>query len=302
MLPGASRGCWAPNLDWNRMSTLYLVATPIGNLEDITLRALRVLREVTCIAAEDTRRTRQLLAHFGIQGKTLLAYHEHNERQRTAGLLARLAQGDVALVSDAGTPLLNDPGYGLVRAALDAGHRVVPVPGPSAPLAALIVSGLPTDSFLYLGYLPRRAPERRARLREIAGLTCTLIALETPHRLLAALDDIQHVLGDRDIAVARELTKVHEEVFRGTVTQAQAHFRRQAPRGEFTLVIAGAASGEDVWDEAAVRAAVRAGLQAGEAPSRLAQALAAQSGWARQRIYQLVLEAQGQHPSPEEPS
>lgn len=280
------------------MGTLYLVATPIGNLEDITLRALRVLREVPCIAAEDTRQTRKLLTHFQIPVQRLLSYHEHNRRRREAELLAALREGDVALVSDAGMPLLNDPGYTLVLAALQAGHRVVPIPGPSAPLTALIVSGLPADSFLYLGYLPRRAAERRARLAAFADLPCTLIALETPHRLLAALADIRQTLGDRRIAVARELTKVHEEVVRGTVSQAEAHFRAQPPRGEFTLVIAGAEARPPAWEEAEVRRAVRAGLQAGQAPSSLAKALAAESGWPRARIYRLILDEQSQSEPP----
>ncbi len=281
------------------MSTLYLVATPIGNLEDITLRALRVLREVPCIAAEDTRQTARLLRHYQIETGKLISYHEHNKRRRQALLLERLAQGDVALVSDAGTPLVNDPGYELVQAAWAAGHRVVPIPGPSAPLAALIASGLPTDTFLYLGYLPRRAPERRRRLSEVAALPCTLIALETPHRLLAALEDIQAVLGDRRLAVARELTKMHEEIFRGTVSEARARFAAEAPRGEITLVLAGAAPAAP-WTEAEVRAAVRAGLQAGEAPSALARALAAQSGWPRRRIYRILLDEQATPPSTEE--
>jgi len=275
------------------MGTLYLVATPIGNLEDITLRALRVLREVDCIAAEDTRRTKKLLAHFEIVGKDLISYHEHNKQRRESELLARLSRGDVALVSDAGTPLLNDPGYELVLAALAAGHRVVPIPGPSAPLAALIASGLPTDAFYFLGYLPRRAADRRKRLAEVADLPCTLIALETPHRLVQALVDIEQVLGDRRIAVARELTKMHEEIFRGTVAQARERFGQEAPRGEITLVLEGSTSVREAWEGDRLRAAVRAALQAGEAPSALARSLAAQSGWPRRRIYQIVLDEQG---------
>ena len=185
------------------MPTLYLVSTPIGNLEDITLRALRVLREVSLIAAEDTRRTQKLLAHYDIH-TPLISYHEHNKRRREPRLLEALAQGDVALVSDAGTPLINDPGAALVRAAWEAGHRVVPVPGPNAALAALVASGLPTEAFLYLGYLPRKRAARRQFLQAVADLPYTLIFLETPQRLTAALDDLAAVLGpQRPLTVAR---------------------------------------------------------------------------------------------------
>ncbi len=272
------------------MATLYLVATPIGNLEDMSARARRVLQQVHLIAAEDTRVTRQLLAHFDIH-TPLISYHEHNKHSRLPQVLAALVEGDVALVSDAGTPTLNDPGYELVCAALEAGHRVSPVPGPCSPIAALIVSGLPTDSFLYLGYLPRQAPERRARLHQIAPLPYTLIFLEAPHRLLATLMDVREVLGDRQIAVARELTKVHEQVWRGLVSEALIYFAETPPRGEFTLVVAGA--GEDAfapWSEEAVREALRAGLAAGESLSRLAARVARESGWERRRVYRVALQ------------
>ncbi len=220
------------------MGTLYLIATPIGNLEDISARALRLLGQVRLIAAEDTRQTRKLLSHFDIH-TPLTSYYEHNKLSKLDRVLEDLRHGDVALVSDAGTPGLNDPGYELVRAALQNGHRVSPVPGPSAPIAALVASGLPTGAFLFLGYLPRKTSERRRLLEEIAGLPYTLVFLETPHRLLRALDDLSAMLGARQIAIARELTKLHEEIFRGDVASARQHFEEQEPRGEFTLVVAG---------------------------------------------------------------
>ncbi|MCI0521917.1 MAG: 16S rRNA (cytidine(1402)-2'-O)-methyltransferase [Chloroflexi bacterium] len=271
------------------MGTLYLVATPIGNLEDISARALRTLREARLVAAEDTRRTRQLLTHFDIHTR-LISYHEHNKLARLEAILAELAQGDVALVSDAGTPALNDPGYELALAALQAGYPVSPIPGPSAPLAALVASGLPTDRFLYLGYLPRKAAERARLLDEVAGLPYTLIFLETPHRLTAALGELLARLGDRPAAIARELTKLHEEILRLSLSEAQRHFTRTEPRGEFTLVIAGRPPAETRWEEARLRACLRAALEAGEIPSGLARRMAEQSGWARKQIYQLIHE------------
>jgi 16S rRNA (cytidine1402-2'-O)-methyltransferase len=271
------------------MGTLYLVATPIGNLEDISARALRVLGEVDLILAEDTRHTGRLLKHFEITTH-LTSYFEHNKLARLESVLAKLAKGDLALVSDAGTPALNDPGYELVRAALEAGHPVSPVPGPSAPLAALVASGLPTDRFLYLGYLGRRKSERRRQLAEVQGLPYTLVFLETPHRLQAALADIQAELGNRQMAVARELTKLHEEIVRGTVSQAIAHFEGKPPRGEITLVIAGARQDVGLWTDEQVRSALETGLAGGESPSSLAHDVAAQSGWKRRAVYQLVTE------------
>jgi 16S rRNA (cytidine1402-2'-O)-methyltransferase len=271
------------------MSTLYLVATPIGNLEDISARALRVLREVSLIAAEDTRQTAKLLNHFDIH-TPLSSYHEHNKLARLAGILAALAHGDVALVSDAGTPALNDPGYELVGAALQAGHRVSPIPGACAPVAALVSSGLPTDTFLYLGYLPRKSAERRQLLEQVALLPYTLIFLETPHRLLDALDDLAQVLGDRQMAAARELTKLHEEIFRGLVSAAQAHFAAQPPRGEFTLVLAGKPPETESWSEERLREVLRARLAQGGVPSQIAAEVAGQAGWGKKAVYPLVLE------------
>jgi 16S rRNA (cytidine1402-2'-O)-methyltransferase len=271
------------------MGTLYLIATPIGNLEDISGRALRLLGEVRLIAAEDTRQTGKLLAHFAIH-TPLTSYHEHSKRNKLNYVLAELSQGDVALVSDAGTPGLNDPGYELVRAALDAGHAVSPVPGPSAPVAALVASGLPTDTFLYLGYLPRKTTERRKQLEEVADMPYTLIFLETPHRLLAALQDMLAVLGNREAALARELTKLHEQIFRGNLQKALEYFQEHKPRGEFTLVVAGRGNQVTLWTEEQVRAALQEEVAGGKSPSRAASQIAARSGWARRKVYQLLTE------------
>ena len=218
------------------MPTLYIVATPIGNLEDISLRALRVLREVKLIAAEDTRKTRRLLTTYDIK-TPMTSYFEHNKKTKLDHILNRLEEGDIALVSEAGMPGISDPGYELIVAAGQRGISVVAVPGPSAVTTALAVSGLPTDRFTCIGFLPNKANARRRALESVAGETGTIIAFETPHRLLSALDDILLTLGDRRLTVCRELTKLHEEVFRGTVSEAINYFTQ--PRGEFTLVIEG---------------------------------------------------------------
>jgi 16S rRNA (cytidine1402-2'-O)-methyltransferase len=218
------------------MLTLYVVATPIGNLEDISLRALRILREVKLIAAEDTRKTKRLLVTYDIK-TPMTSYHEHNKRSKLDYILGRLEDGDVALVSEAGMPGMSDPGYELIVAAHQRGIPVVPIPGPSAVVTALVISGLPTDRFVYIGFLPHKANARQRLLESVAHEYGTIVALESPHRLLATLNDILLILGDRKIAICRELTKIHEEVFRGTISQAIKHFTR--PRGEFTLVIEG---------------------------------------------------------------
>jgi 16S rRNA (cytidine1402-2'-O)-methyltransferase len=220
------------------MHKLHIVATPIGNLQDVSLRALAVLDEVGLIAAEDTRVTRRLLSRHGISTK-LTSYHQHSPPARLQALLAALQEGDVALVCDAGTPGINDAAVELVRAAANAGVEVVAVPGPSSVTAAISLSGLDMAGFVYLGFLPRARPERKRLLAERVVEPLALVALETPHRLRAALADMLEVLGDRDISVCRELTKVHEEVFRGLISGAIEHFAE--PRGEFTLVVAGAA-------------------------------------------------------------
>ncbi len=264
------------------MGILYLVATPIGNLEDVTLRALRVLREISLIAAEDTRTTRKLLSRYDIH-TPLLSYTDRNRRQRTPQILAALAQGDVALVSEAGTPAISDPGYHLVVAAYEAGFSVTPVPGPSVLTAAVAVSGLPTRRFHYLGFLPRQRGQRRRLLHAVADFPDTLAAFESPHRLREALQDIAVELGNRRIAVCRELTKAYEEIFRGSVEEALAHFGQ--PRGEFTLVIEGAGevAGKPIPQEmdAELRALKAQGVRAQEATSELAK----RYGLSRRELY-----------------
>jgi len=220
------------------MPTLYVVATPIGNLEDISQRALRTLREVKLIAAEDTRKTKRLLNAYDIK-TPMTSYHEHNKLTKLDYIIGCLEKADVALASEAGTPGMSDPGYELVVAASQHGIPVVPIPGPSAVITALTISGLATDRFTYLGFLPRRASSRQRLLETLVDEPGTIIVLESPHRLPAMLNDVSLVLGDRRIAVCRELTKIHEEVFRGKISEAMAHFTE--PRGEFTLVIEGKA-------------------------------------------------------------
>ena len=219
--------------------TLYLVATPIGNLADITHRAIQVLSDVDLIACEDTRHTHKLLNHYGLYTKTI-SYHEHNEQQRAAELIDRLKQGtNIAVVSDAGTPSISDPGYRLVRAAIDSEIPVVPVPGPSALVAALIAAGLPTDEFFFAGFLPSRTSARRARLAELQLVPGTLIFYESPHRLAATLKDAYEILGEREAVVARELTKLHEEIRRGRLSQLTADYadEKQDIRGEIVVLI-----------------------------------------------------------------
>ena len=218
------------------MPVLYVVATPIGNLEDISLRALRTLREVKLIAAEDTRKTKRLLNTYDIK-TPMTSYHEQNKRAKLGYILGRLEEVDVALVSEAGTPGISDPGYELIVAASQRGIPVVPIPGPSAIITALVISGLPTDRFIYIGFLPRKSGDRRRLLESVAAELGTIVALEAPHRLKGALNDILLVLGDRRAAICRQLTKIHEEVFRGTIRQAREHFTE--PKGEFTLIIEG---------------------------------------------------------------
>ncbi|HLZ29580.1 MAG TPA: 16S rRNA (cytidine(1402)-2'-O)-methyltransferase [Chloroflexota bacterium] len=221
------------------MGTLYLVATPIGNLEDITLRALRILKAVPLVAAEDTRVTRTLFRAHDIH-TPLASFHEFTSPSRRGRLIERLAEGDVALVSDAGTPGVSDPGFPLIRDALLAGHTVVPVPGASSVITALVASGLPTHAFCFLGFLPRTAAGRRKLFAHHLDSDMTLIVFESPHRVQKALADMVATLGpDRPIAIGRELTKHFEEVFRGTTAAAQAHFAQHPPRGEFTIVVGG---------------------------------------------------------------
>jgi 16S rRNA (cytidine1402-2'-O)-methyltransferase len=280
------------------MGTLYLVATPIGNLDDITLRALRVLREVRLVAAEDTRHTRKLLSHFQIRARAI-SYHEHNKLARLDEVLAALAEGDVALVSDAGTPAISDPGEELVRAAIEAGFEVVPIPGPNAAIPALIASGLPTGHFTFLGFLPRRPVDRRAALAGVRDLPHTLVLYEAPHRLLACLDDLLTELGDRQAAVASDLTKLHERMLRGPLSVLRERCAAEGgPRGEYTLVIAGAepASERKLSKEAQAdavelaRERLRALLAAGEHTRDAAATVAGELGLSRRDAYRLALE------------
>src|SRR5262245_19465966 len=226
------------------MGTLYLVATPIGNLEDMSPRAIRILHEAKLIAAEDTRHTGNLLNHFEIE-TPITSYFEHNKLTKLDFILDNLSTGDVALVSDAGTPAINDPGYELVRAALASNFDVVPVPGPSAPIAALSVSGLPTDSFLYMGYLPHKKNDRLKFIRRITDSPHTLIFLESPYRIVEALEDLLSTLGDRHVCIAREMTKMFEQYWRGMLSSALEYFKSQPAGGEFTLVMEGTTRDEN---------------------------------------------------------
>ena len=268
------------------MAKLYVVATPIGNLEDVTLRALRILGEVGLIAAEDTRTTRKLLSRYRIK-TPLTSYHDHNVREKIPHLLQALETTDVALVSEAGTPGISDPGRELVLEAAAAGYAVVPIPGPSAVVAALSISGLPVEGALFLGFLPRRKGDRRRLLESLRTRPHTVVALEPPRRLLSSLEDALTILGDRDLVICRELTKVHEEVFRGTISQALAHFSE--PRGEFTLVLAGAppvkAITDPAWATDELRKLKAQGLKAREAVATVTQA----SGLSRKEVYRLWL-------------
>jgi len=225
---------------------LYLCATPIGNLEDISLRALRILRESDLVAAEDTRQTRKLLSHYEIH-TPLTSYHEHNHKVKGAYLLKELLAGkQLALVSDAGMPGISDPGELLVNEALEKGIKVVPVPGANAALCALVASGLPAGAFVFEGFLPSAAGQRRRHITRLAGESRTILLYESPHRLVATLADLHKILGNRRVVVAREITKLFEEFWPGTLLEATEHFKSHRPRGEITLVLAGAQPGEPV--------------------------------------------------------
>ena len=268
-------------------AALYLVATPIGNLEDITLRALRILREeVDVIACEDTRQTQKLLTHYEIR-KPLISYHEHNEAGRTGEILERLGRGEsVALVSDAGTPLISDPGYRVVRAALASGFSVVPIPGPSAVLAALSASGLPMDEFRFIGFLPAKATARRSVLEGVARNSGTVIAYESPHRILESLADISQILGERQIVLARELTKIHEEFLRGTPDEIRSQLsKRESIKGEITLLIAQSEEKDQIEDPLAEISRLEgAGFDRMEAIKNVAKRM----GLPKREIYRLV--------------
>jgi 16S rRNA (cytidine1402-2'-O)-methyltransferase len=270
------------------MGILYLVATPIGNLEDMSPRAVRILKEAVLIAAEDTRHTGKLLKHFEIP-TPITSYFEHNKLNKLDFILEKLSTGDVALVSDAGTPAINDPGYELVKAALDSHYDVKPIPGASAPIAALTVSGLPTDSFLYLGYLPHKTSERHARLQEVEAQPYTLIFLESPYRIVDSLEDILSILGDRKICVAREMTKMFEEYWRGSVSGAVDHFKAQPARGEFTFVVEGKDKEQGrVWTEEELRIAIERELKTEKSAKDISAELAETSGWSKREIYSFI--------------
>ena len=279
------------------MPTLYIVGTPIGNLEDLTPRAARILSEVSLVAAEDTRVTRRLLSHLGIHPRTT-SFHQHNWRNKLDGLLAELAEGDVALVTDAGMPVVSDPGNELVTAAARAGIKIEVVPGPSAVTAALAMSGFAGDAFSFLGFLSRRRKDRQSALREASSSVVPLVIFEAPHRLRATLADMDTVLAGRPLAVCRELTKLHEEVFRGTASQALEHF--DSPRGEVVLVVQGrpieasstptaAAEGDAATDTELRRQRIglrEDGIRAKEAVAMVAEAM----GLSKNRVYQVWVE------------
>ena len=268
---------------------LFIVATPIGNREDITLRAQRVLREVAIIAAEDTRHTGQLLAYYGIHAR-YLSLHEHNERDRAAAIIARLDAGDdVALVSDAGTPLIADPGARLVAAARDAGHRVVPIPGPSSMLAAVVASGLVTGPFTFVGFLPPKQGARRAALEAIRALPHPVVLFEAPHRIAATVADALDVLGDRTCALCRELTKLHEEIVVTTLAAAAEQFAQRPPRGEYVVVVAEAPVSTEVADDAAVDALLRVLLESGLSSAAAAKEAATRTGVDRGACYKRAI-------------
>ena len=271
------------------MGTLYIVATPIGNLEDLSPRAIRVLGEVGLVAAEDTRRTKKLLSYFNIN-TPLTSYFDHNKLKKIDTILSALSSDDVAVVSDSGMPTISDPGYQLVVAALESGCEVRPIPGPSALLAALSVSGLPTDAFVYLGFLPRKASDRQRMLADNSAEKRTLVFFESPHRLQDSLVDIETELGNRPIAVGRELTKMHEEMFRGDVRSAQQHFNSLV-RGEITLVVGGCPKELAAKrSNAQVLQSLEVATMSGKTLSEASKEVAKKSGWLRKDVYSLGLQ------------
>lgn len=276
---------------------LYIVPTPIGNLEDITLRALRVLKEVELIAAEDTRHTQHLLAHFGIK-TALTSYHEHNERDKAHMLVERLKSGaDIALVSDAGTPAISDPGYRIVVEAICAGIQVIPLPGASALTTALSASGLPTDRFLFEGFLPAKSQERKAKLQGLRADTATLVFYEAPHRLLVALSDILKILGDREIAIARELTKLHEEFLRGKLSQVIGSLGDREVKGEIVIIVQGSSGDTRVSDQE-LQATIRQLAGDGMGVKEIAELLGERYGLAKKEVYKLALDLKGPKRAP----
>lgn len=271
--------------------TLYLVGTPIGNLEDMTYRAVRILQAVDAIAAEDTRHTGKLLQHFQITTPQI-SYHEHNQKSRIPELIQRLQQGKaIALVTDAGMPGISDPGYELVKACIAEGLDVVPIPGATAAIAALVASGLACDRFVFEGFLANTSPtKRRERLEQLKAEPRTLIFYEAPHRVRQTLQEMAEVLGgDRQIVLAREITKLHEELWRGSIQDAIAHYTTREPTGEFTLVVAGAELTQPILSEEALIAELQDLLKQGLSRSQASRQLAQQTSLPRRQIYQLAL-------------
>lgn len=271
------------------MGTLYLVATPIGNLGDMTTRAVEILQQVRLIAAEDTRQTQKLLTHFHIRNR-LVSLFDQNEHLRIPYLLEELEQGDVALVSDGGTPALNDPGFEVVNAAIDSGYPVSPVPGACAPIAALVASGLPTHQFLYLGFPPRKQAERLRFFSKLLHQPYTLIFLEAPHRLCSTLEDLFATFGDRKVVIAREITKLHEEFYRDLLSKAIEYFRNNPPRGEITLVVQGASPESGRWTMEQMKTSIINLLLAGHTAREISSLLSESSGWSSREIYRLSIE------------
>ncbi len=271
------------------MGTLYIVATPIGNLEDMTYRAVRILKEVSLIAAEDTRTSRVLTNHFEIE-TPMTSYHEHNKLTKLDTIFDTLNSRDVALISDAGTPGISDPGYELIHEAIKRGYPVVPIPGANAAITALVASGLATDSFTYIGFLPKKQSARRDILQALKNERRTLIAYESPHRVADTLGQVASILGDeRQVCVARELTKKFEEFWRGTAKEAVQHFNDENPKGEVTLLIEGAAEAVD-WNKSTVLAALESKLDEGLSLSQASKEVASLSGWKKRAIYELGLQ------------
>ncbi|NEO58419.1 MAG: 16S rRNA (cytidine(1402)-2'-O)-methyltransferase [Okeania sp. SIO3B5] len=270
--------------------TLYIVGTPIGNLEDITFRAIKTLQTVDLIAAEDTRHTSKLLQHFDIQTPQL-SYHQHNQQSRIPELIEKLHQGKtIALVTDAGMPGISDPGYEIVKACVAANISVVPIPGVSASITALSASGLPTNKFIFIGFLPSKSKQRQQDLEILPNLQETIILYESPHKLKHTLEDLAKVLGkQRKIVLARELTKLYEEFWRGTVGQAIIHYQTNQPRGEFTLIIAGAEPDTPVISEDTIKVELQKLLEQGISRSQASRQLAHQTNLSRRQIYQIAL-------------
>lgn len=271
--------------------SLYIVATPIGNLEDMSFRAVRILQTVAAIAAEDTRHTGKLLHHFQVKTPQI-SYHQHNTQTRTPELIQRLQSGqDLALVSDAGMPGISDPGVELVQACVEAGIEVIPIPGANAAIAALVASGLPCDRFCFEGFLPAKGKARQQRLQEIATESRTVVLYEAPHRIRQTLQDLAEQVGDdRQIVLARELTKRFEEFWRGSVQAAITHYQSHEPKGEFTVVLAGEVVNKTVPTDTDLRAELHALLAQGWSKSRASRQLAEKHDMSRRQIYQLTLD------------